>query len=87
MPKYECSRQVECVVLIEADNDMDLRRQLGAIYGNPDGLVEHADTIVFAENWNIAVDTESKEQRGILVFTDEQIKHAMENAPEPWVED
>jgi hypothetical protein len=84
MPKYECSRQVECVVIIEAENDMDLRRKLGKVYGSPDDLVENADTIVFAENWNVVQDGS---ERGVLVMTDPEIEHAVENEPEPWVGD
>ena len=84
MPIYECSRQVECVVIIEAENDVDLRRQLGRLVGTPDSLVENADTVVFAENWNVV---QEDTERGVLTITDGEIAYAVENAPEPWVED
>jgi len=85
MPRYECSRQVECLVVIEADNDLDLQRQLGRAYKDADSLVENADVISFADNWTATVD--SKQSRGLLTFTDAEISVAVENAPEPWVED
>ena len=85
MPRYECSRQVECVVYIDAENDLDLQRQLGRLYRDADSLVENADAISFADNWTATVDSE--ESRGILAFTDSELAFAVENAPEPWVED
>lgn len=85
MAVYECNRLVECVVTIEADDDVDLQRKLGWTFGTPDKTVENADDIVFYDSWMV-VDTTVK-GRGILTFTDDEIEAQVESTPAPWVED
>lgn len=86
MPKYECSRQVECLITIEAENDIDLQRQLGRRFADADTLVEEADAVVFGDYWQV-IEVDPPQERGILTFTDEAIMHHVKTAPEPWVED
>ena len=84
MRKYECSRLIECTIELTADNDIDLKRKLGKMYGTPDQIVELADVVTPAGDWNVTQEG-SSEERGIIVFTEEEIEHAVETEPEPWI--
>jgi len=51
MPKYECARQIECLLYIEADDEDDLVKKLENM--DPDDVLEQADGVAFATEWMV----------------------------------
>jgi hypothetical protein len=51
--RFVCSRQVECLVEIDAENIQDV---LARLPGTEDELVETADGVAFGSQWSIQLD-------------------------------
>lgn len=81
MPIYECTRQVECIIQVEASNEQELLRKL---HMTADDLVEQADAVEFATDWNVSVEGLEGDQ-AVLIYDDADVADAVDNAPEPWV--
>lgn len=79
MPTYECSRQVECLLTVEATDKEDLKRKLAM---PADDLVEQADAVAFGSVWIVIENGKS----GVMEITDEAIEKRLNDDPEPWVE-
>ncbi|CAB4203600.1 hypothetical protein UFOVP1382_211 [uncultured Caudovirales phage] len=64
MKVYECSRQIEATIRIEAESVRDLLHKLST---SADALVEQADGVAFASNWSITEATEDGPSRSYEV--------------------
>ena len=80
MARYECVRQIECLIIIEADDEEDLKSKLDM---SPDGLLQEADGVAFATPWQIQREDGKTE---VFDVDDDDIEDAVASAT-PWTKD
>lgn len=78
MVRYECVRQVECLLILEAEDDEDLKIKLNL---TADEVLEQADGVSFSAGWQIQREDGLREPFDV---SDEDIEDAIDSAS-PWV--
>jgi hypothetical protein len=74
--RWVCSRQVECLFEVEADNIRDALAQLPS---SPDDCVEQAMGVAFGTQWSIQQDSDRSSPQ---VFDDDDVTEAKKRVVE-----
>lgn len=74
LKKFLCSRQVECLVEVEAASIQDA---LSRLPSTPDELVETADGVAFGTSWEVQIDGVASRPQS---FDDEDVAEAKKAA-------
>jgi hypothetical protein len=80
MARYECLRQIECLLIIEADDEEDLKTKL---LMSEDDLLEQADGVSFATPWQVQREDGTGE---VFDVNDNDVADAIDSAT-PWTKD
>jgi len=70
---YVCSRQVECLITVKAEN---MAEALASLPTTADELVEEADAVAFGTNWSVQIEGIKSDPQS---FDDDDVREAKES--------